>query len=277
MSNININGSIGYTLLTNGKNNILILADMHSELPYCNNGGIFVSDWLKGKKQSTILLEEVPRENNQLKELWPTSIHTQKLKELYLSNNISINGIDVRHFLIPYSWEIINEAKVEDMPLIKYLHLINNFFRIKHEYFIKKLGHIYSKEYLSNSELGRHFLRLKHKVKSFIRENKNLLEKPISLLSKSSIHVLEKINEFISDIMEWFIIAEIIQNNNSNIIVHAGLAHTSNLNDLLKNFYSYKLISYDGINNISEGYKNSNGCLNLSSKINNMFGGKIFN
>jgi hypothetical protein len=124
--------------------------------------------------------------------------------------------------------------------------------------------------------LGSHFLRLKRKVKNFIKENKNLLQKPISLLSKTHVHLLEKINEFISDIMEWFIIAEIIQNKNNNIIVHAGLAHTSNLNDLLINFYSYKLISNEGINNISDGYKNSNGCLNLSSKINNMFGGKIF-
>ena len=147
--NININGSIGYTLLTTGINNILILADMHSELPYCENNGIFVSDWMKSKKNSKILLEEVPRLGSTLKELWPTSIHTQKLKNLYLSNSISINGIDVRPFLIPYSWELINETKVEDMSLKKYFSLIDDFFKIKHHYFIKDLENVYTKEYLN--------------------------------------------------------------------------------------------------------------------------------
>ena len=65
---INISGSIGYTLLQNGNKKILILADMHSELPYCKNG-IFVSNWMKSKYKSKILLEEVPRENNKLIEL----------------------------------------------------------------------------------------------------------------------------------------------------------------------------------------------------------------
>ena len=87
-NDININGSIGYTLLENGKNKVLILSDMHSELPYCEKNGIFVSDWMKSKTKSKILLEEVPRTDSTLKELWPSSPHTQKLKELFLSNSI---------------------------------------------------------------------------------------------------------------------------------------------------------------------------------------------
>jgi hypothetical protein len=246
---------------------------MHSELPYCANNGIFVSDWMNSKKHSKILLEEVPRLGSTLKELWPTSIHTQKLKNLYLSNSIYINGIDVRPFLISYSWELIYEAKVEDMSLQKYFSLIDDFFKIKHHYFIKDLENVYTKEFLNRSQLGNHFLRLKNEVLKYIRENKNILNQPISFIYKNNKILLEKINEFISNIMEWYIVAKIIKNDNNNFIVHAGLLHTSNLNNLLINEYNYKLVSYEGINTIEEGYKKSNGCLTLSSKINNMFGG----
>ena len=74
--NLNLSGSIGYTLLNNNNKKVLILADMHSELPYCQNG-IFVSDWMKSKNKSKILLEEVPRTGSQLKELWPVTILTK--------------------------------------------------------------------------------------------------------------------------------------------------------------------------------------------------------
>jgi len=273
INDINLNGSIGYTLLTNGNNNILILSDMHSELPYCKANGIFVSDWMKTKKNSKILLEEVPRIGNTLKELWPTSIHTQKLKDLYINNSIVINGVDVRPFLIPYSWELINEAKVEEMNLKTYLHLIDNFFQVKHSYFIKDLKNIYTKEYLDNSKLGEHFMNMKKDILKYIQENKNILKKNISEIYKTNNQILEKINDFISNIMEWYIIAKIFQQNNNNFIVHAGLLHTSNLNNLLINEYDYKLSNYDGINSIKESDKKTDGCIKISSSINNMFGG----
>ena len=100
-NDININGSIGYTLLENGNNKVLILSDMHSELPYCEKNGIFVSDWMKSKTKSKILLEEVPRTDSTLKELWPSSPHTQKLKDLYLSKQ---NAKLLNYF----PWKILN-------------------------------------------------------------------------------------------------------------------------------------------------------------------------
>ena len=167
--NINISGSIGYTVLTNNKDkDILILADNHSQLPYCKNGK-FVSDWMKSKNNSKILLEEVPRIGNNLKELWPDAPHTQKLKNLFLENSIEIDGVDVRPFLIPFSWELVEE--VNDIKLKEYLDLLDKFFMLEHPYFIKKLNKVYTKEYLDNSKLGNHFFNMKNQVQNYVKQN----------------------------------------------------------------------------------------------------------
>ena len=68
----NIYGTIGFSLLEHidDKNKIMILADMHNTLPSCNNK-TNIADWFKSKfPTSEILLEEVPREDFKLKELW---------------------------------------------------------------------------------------------------------------------------------------------------------------------------------------------------------------
>ena len=148
MSNINLNGSIGYTLLIKNKIKILILADMHSNLPYCKTDGIFISDWFKNKYNSKILLEEVPRVGPQLKELWPSSPHTQKLKEEYIKNSHIIQGVDIRPLLIPFSWELASDEDTHSLKLKEYLELINLFFTLKLDFIKNDLKHIYSKEFL---------------------------------------------------------------------------------------------------------------------------------
>ena len=273
--NLNLSGSIGYTLLNNNNKKVLILADMHSELPYCQNG-IFVSDWMKSKNKSKILLEEVPRTGSQLKELWPSSPHTQKLKDLYLSNSMIINGVDVRPFLIPYSWEIVNEVDVKDMSLQEFFSFIDKFFKLGHEHFIKELNIVYTKNYLDNSDLGNHFFKIRNNVEIFIKNNKHLLKKYVKELVPNNHLMFEQINSFISDIMEWYIIAKIFnENSKNNFIVHAGLLHTSNLNKLLLTDYRFKLTNFEGIYSIDDADKNSNGCLILPESINKQFGGKI--
>ena len=176
MSTLNISGSIGYSYLSNGKIKVLILSDMHSKLPYCNNNeGIFVSDWLNKKYKSKVLLEEVPRTGTVLKELWPESPHTQKLKNLYLNSRV-IDGIDIRPFLIPFSWELfldnqidkIKKDELSKVKLIEYLSIISKFFSLKHDYFIKNLGKIYTKEFLNYNDLGKHFLKLKEETKKYL-------------------------------------------------------------------------------------------------------------
>jgi len=272
---INISGSIGYTLLQNVNKKILILADMHSELPYCKNG-IFVSNWMKSKYKSKILLEEVPRTGSSLQELWPASPHTQKLKELYLNNSMIINGVDVRPFLIPYSWELVNEVKVADMNLQKYFSFIDDFFKLNHSHFIKELSVVYKKEYLDSSILGKHFFRIRKDVEDFIQLYKPQLKDSVKELVNKNNSMFEKINVIISNIMEWYIVAKIFnETNENNFIVHAGLLHTSNLNKLLLSDYGFKLINFEGIYSIDDGYKTSNGCLALPESIDSQFGGKI--
>lgn len=286
MTEININGSIGYSYLINNNNKILVLADMHSKLPYCKDNSVFISDWMNKKYKSKILLEEVPRLGANLKELWPDAPHTQKLKELYLSSKV-IDGIDVRPFLIPFSWELLLEKNIppnkksefNKITLHDYMDLINYFFKLKHKYFIKNLGNIYTKDFLKDSELGRHFLNLKNETKILMKTNKHLFNKNIEFIINSNIELMEKINELISFIMEWYIIAKIFQyktnlNNVSNFIIHAGLAHTSNVVLLLQKIYGYKIQDLAGINYYDVNMdKSSNGCLKLPTRINDLFGG----
>ena len=285
MQEININGSIGYTYLTNNNNKILVLADMHSKLPYCKDNSIFISDWMNKKNKSKILLEEVPRLGTNLKELWPDAPHTQKLKELYLNSKV-IDGVDIRPFIIPFSWELLLELNIDEnkkkeidtVTLYNYMMLINDFFKLRHKYFIKTLDTIYTKDFLKSSELGIHFLKLKKETKKLLRDNKNLLNKNIQFIITNNNELMEKINELTSFIMEWYIIAKIFQNNNSNketnFIIHAGLAHTSNIILLLQNIYDYKINDIEGINYYNIGKDNSsNGCLKLPTRINDLFGG----
>jgi len=278
MSKLNISGSIGYIYLSDNKNKVLILSDMHSELPYCKENSEFVSNWMQRKYNSKILLEEVPRIGSTLKELWPSSPHTQKLKELYISSKV-IDGVDVRPFLLPFSWELlydnITPDNLKEVILYKYLYLINIFFKLKHKYFTKNIGRVYTKDYLKNSVLGEHFLEIKSKVKDFVKVNELVMNNKIIKLDPN---ILEKINEIISLIMEWYIIAKIYQGQEENInsfIIHAGLAHTSNIKANLITFYKFKVQDSNGIIDLKDANDNTNGCLKLPSEIDKQFGGRF--
>ena len=248
---------------------------MHSTLPYCKGESIFVSDWMNNKKKSKILLEEVPRLGSTLKELWPSSPHTQKLKDLYLSSKV-IDGVDVRPFLIPFSWELISEDKeLGKITLYEYLMLIDIFFQLKHKFFIKNLGNIYTKDYLKDSKLGVHFLNLKNKTQALMKKNKSLIkERTESLIDKE---IMIDLNELISLIMEWYIIAKVyksVDEKQTNFIMHAGLAHTSNVISVLKEIYGFKVLENVGSTDYDKDKNNlTDGCLKLPSKINDLFGG----
>jgi hypothetical protein len=277
MAQLNINGSIGYTLLSNKDIKILVLADMHSKLPYCDKDGIFVSDWFLKKFNSKILLEEVPRIGTQLKELWPSSPHTQKLKEAYLKNSSVIQGIDIRPFLIPFSWELSFDNKIPNIHLKNYLSYINLFCNLKLDLLRNELKNIYTKEYLSKSLLGLHYLKIKRLIKKYVDKNKKFLDIKIKDLAKNNTIVLEKVNEIISCIMEWYIVAKIYQsllNGKKNIIIHAGLVHTTNLILLLQKIYNFKIVSEEGLTNIDNYDNPNNGCLHLPVDIDKQFGGK---
>lgn len=112
----------------------------------------------------------------------------------------------------------------------------------------------------------------------FVKKNKINLDKNIKDLMKDNKLMLEQINDLLSDIMEWYIIAKIYQGINekkTSFIIHAGLAHTTKIIILLKNYYNYKVINDFGITNMSniDLDLHNNACLYLPINIDKQFGG----
>ena len=266
----NIYGTIGYTLLKNpnSNNKIIILADMHDRLPECSNR-TNISDWFTSKiNSSKILLEEVPRDNVTLHELWTESPHTQNLKNLFLNNQQIIHAVDIRPYLIPFSWEILSDLKTDDsfydIKFKKYLMVINSFFILDFRYLIEKLPN-YKIEKLVNTKLGKHFLIIKKNWKKFLENNQIYLNYLIKIVYQNNLNVLEKLSDILDQIMEWYICANIELNLDKPIILHTGLAHSDKVIDWLINHYNYKLENSNGINKMDEIIsKPMSGCVSLS-------------
>ena len=85
-----------------------------------------------------ILLEEISREDFKLQELWSTSEHTIKLKNLFLNNQQHIHDIDIRPYLVPFSWELVNKND-EQLKLNDYLIPLFKFLYIKSDILCKKI------------------------------------------------------------------------------------------------------------------------------------------
>lgn len=279
----NIYGTIGYTLLenTNINKKVIILADMHDTLPQCINQ-TNVSDWFKSKfGSSKILLEEVPREDFSLSELWSDSPHTQNLKNLFLSNSKIIQAVDIRPYLIPFSWEILSEsnehlnANTEDYNIVlkTYVVKINRFFSMKEKYFLKNIPN-YNLDNLPHTKLGKHFLAIKKNWKIFLEKYNHLLnEKLINMVSKNK-SALANISDLLDEIMEWYICACIHVYSDKSMILHTGLAHSEKVIEWLTNHYEFKIIQKEGINSMEEiFYKPLKGCMVIPTNIETQFGG----
>ncbi len=278
--NKNIYGAIGFTLLENNTISyspryILILADMHSKLPYCDDR-INISEWFFNNMKSTnILLEEVPRIDIKLKELWTDSDHTHELKNLFLKNCETIHAIDIRPFLVPYSWELYILNDNDKTSLQEYLSKIKNFIDLKHDLFKTKLKNVYNIDYLKKSLLGYHFDIIISLYTNYIKENKIYLNMIIADIFKKNKKILEDINDILNTIMEWFIIAKLFDlNNKKNTIIHTGLYHSEKVIIALTSIYNYKIKYKYGINNIvdadnAEKSTIVNGCIKLPKNIEN--------
>lgn len=269
----NIYGTVGYTYMGNGYNKLLVLVDVHSQLSYCENK-IDMSDWLKNNMNFTnVLLEEVPRDGVELNELWSESDHTQKLKNLFLQNSNLIHAIDIRPYLIPFSWELC-DLKNDNITFKDYLNKINIFFKLEDEYFKKNLSLVYDEKYLmKNIHLGKHFLDLHILFDKYKEKHMNHMEKNICDLVKEDRSIFEEFNSILDSIMEWFAIAKMFQLkfNKKNVIIHTGLYHSDNIRNKLIELYNYKIIDIDGINTIKdiENNKNYSGCISLPLHIQN--------
>jgi hypothetical protein len=276
-----IYGTIGYVFLIKGNRKIIVLADQHDTLPSCENK-INIADWFKKKiSSSKILLEEVPRKDNKLIELWQGSPHTQELKNLYLDNPINIPGMDIRPFMIPFSWEVLDQINIldnnYDIDMIEYFKEIDNFFCLQNKFVISNLSN-YNVNVLKDTLLGKHFIILKNKYRDFLEElnNEKLLKQKIRYLNTNHPNKLSFLNNLLDDIMEWYICAQIDLFHNKSIIIHAGLAHTEKIIKLLQEHYVFKIKNQYGVNNLSStGLGPRNGCIQIPQEIDSQFGGKL--
>jgi hypothetical protein len=264
---IKVIGAVGYTILDNDKIKIMIIADMHDVTEKC--GDIFISDWIKKQKNFKLLLEEVPKTDTKLKELWSSSPHTTKLRQLYLDNYDKIVGLDIRGELLKFSWELLNEMQFPETTLNQYLEYLQLFFSIKHPFFLNDIPKIYNESILlakESEKIRKHFEYCKNKFDMFVSTNKKLLEVNIQDIYKSNKKVLEEVNLLLNDVMEFYTCMQLYKQsllNNNKFIIHKGLFHTSNLLVWFTDLYGFKIIDNSGLTEFDKIDENHNGCLDL--------------
>jgi len=295
-----ISGSVEWFLLVKNEKYILIFSDIHSKSKYCtNNDSVFFNEWLNSiKNNSLVLIEEVDRTNVELKELWKEAVHTQKLKDWYIknSNKKNVIPIDIRPFLLPFSWQLWKENdECAKYTLKKYIELIKIFLfqEINSENkkiisplllsIIHKLEKV-RKNNKKNTGLMKHFNLIKKKFISFCAKHKDkmnlLIEKWVDqyddwmgnyLFYNGELKLLTEIEEIISAIMEWYTILNIMINDKLSVI-HAGLAHTRNIKYILENIYKFS-ISESFTHNLNKSTPDA--CVVLSPDINDKWTRKI--
>lgn len=274
---MNIDGLVGYTLLEKDNKNILIFADIHDGVTYCNDNSVGISDWIKGRfNNNQVLIEEVSLKNVKLKDLWPGSKHTQELKKLVKNYNSNVNAIDIRPLLIPFSWELLEKyPEFGNVTLGKYLKPIDDFFNntglLYTTIMVKEVEKLKNNKYYQKILLHYKIINEEYKVLKF-NNNLNTL---LSVLYKKK-DILEEINNIISFIMEWYIVL-LSLNTTRHTIIHSGLAHTTRLNNVLEKFYNFNIIEKKGLNHMKDiDYdKVYSACIMMPDHINSRFNKKF--
>lgn len=267
-----ISGSIGITILRNLKNNkrIILFADDHSKKVYCDDKTLdqhyeikeFLEKELENGQQ--ILLEEVPREDFNLEELWPESPHTQDLKNFFL-NEPRVTGIDIRPFLIPFSWNILDDNQDENIKNIlitEYLKLLDSFFNLKGNFFNEKIYPSIKKIKIKNSGLGKNLNDINQK---YIKMKKTIdPTKTIIYYFENDTGLFNKIDEICDNIMEFYTLLNVFTNNRISII-HAGLFHSNNILNWLTTDYNFEIIYQQGTNTYPTK-KDYKSCVHINIK-----------
>ena len=266
-----VSGSIGITILKKDKKIVYLLADDHSNTIYCehieknikNKNHSSIRDYIRNeiKRGNQILLEEIPRGDFELEELWPDSPHTQELKNLFLKDK-DIKGIDIRPYLIPFSIETIdNDKKLNDIPISQYLSRFDNFFNLKGKFYYEMLIPTIDKIVLSNDELIKNMKIIRTEydnIKSFTLKNKG----NIKYYMDNHPEIFEKINNLSSQIMEFYTILNIFTEQSKSVI-HTGLYHSNNILNLLTNLYNFKIVFKNGVNNFPPKQSKISSCIKL--------------
>ncbi len=271
-----ISGSVGYTLLKRDNKYVLLLADVHDGVKYCEQDSIMIDNFLNVKDNNNILLEEVLRENFTLTDLWPGSPHTQRLKQLNVKNH-KIKPIDIRPMLLPFSWELVGMNKMnQDVSLREYLLLLDNFFnykstRFNNNYIVPEMKKSFDKKDL----IIKHFHILKEKYNEFKKNNIKFMDSKILDIYKNNSDVLETLNTITSSIMEWYIVM-LVHNSIKNTIIHVGLAHSEKVLILLTGPYRFKIVKSQGVNNMDNLRDTMRACIMVPPEINNLFNRKNY-
>lgn len=276
---MHLSGAMGFSLFQSLNNKyILVFSDIHDGVSYCNSKDNQIADFLKSReKKNKILLEESTQEEVNLQDLWPNAKHTQELKKLAFESK-DINSFDIRPLLLPFSWELIEvDKKLGSYKLKEYLKLIDEFFNKSSVLYIKYVAKEVKKLKFLNKKNNLHLLEILDQYIKFKKDNDKYMDMTLEDLLKKNIDLLHKINDIISYIMEWYIIL-LILNSEQNIIIHAGLAHSSRVIDMLKTYYKFKLIEQKGLNNIDNLTENTmnnpNACIMLPNSVTNKFNKK---
>ncbi len=261
----NIYGAVGYTILkhpTTGKL-IIIFADRHDNLNTCDDN-ISMAKWMElNMGECLVLLEEVPRIGVKLSELWPASIHTQDLKNLFLKYPKYIIGFDIRHLVMPFSWETItvDNNKNKQILLYDYLKNIDEFFCLKNPYLKQQFAY-YDINNIKYTLTGKHYLIIKNYYTQFLNKYVSYLKLPITTIKLKHEEIFEELNLILDKIMEWYGCGMCILYKDMPIILHAGLAHTEYIVEILQTHYKYIPTEEYGINDIKDidPFK-SDGCV----------------
>ena len=259
---INISGIVGFTLLKYNNNKedlyLLLCADIHDGVSYCKDNGFMIAEFLNSKsKNNIILLEELLNTESKInvKALWPNSKHTQELKYLK-DDNDRVIPVDIRPYLVPFSWELMRDNnKLGDITLGNYLLPLENFFNKSSNFYlslikdkVQLMKEIQSRQTGSKLSPQVHFNEINSLFEDFKKEQKELMN---TMIIKLSHKLLERINNLISLIMEWYIIL-LIHNNSKNIIIHCGLVHNERILNLLTKVYRFVIIKENGINRVGD-------------------------
>lgn len=273
---MNISGSVGYTLLKRDNKYVLLLADVHDGVKYCEQDSVMIDNFLNVKDNNNILLEEVLRENFTLTDLWPGSPHTQRLKQLNVKNH-KIKPIDIRPMLLPFSWELVGMNKMnQDVSLREYLLLLDNFFNYKSTHFNNTyIVPEMKKDFDKKDLIIKHFHILKEKYNEFKKNNIKFMDTKILDIYKNNSNVLETLNNITSSIMEWYIVM-LVHNSIKNTIIHVGLAHSEKVLILLTGPYRFDIVESQGVNNMDNLRDTMRACIMVPPEINNLFNRKNY-
>tara|TARA_B100001287_G_C22644278_1_gene511817 strand:+ start:539 stop:1384 length:846 start_codon:yes stop_codon:yes gene_type:complete len=253
-----LSGSIGVIILEKNNKKICLLSDDHSNSLYCSNNQndhMDIDDFLKEKfnEGNQILLEEVPRDGFDLKELWPDSPHTQSLKDLFLDDTNNISGVDIRPYLIPFSWDVIEvegkKSNLIDLPILDYMIKIREFMNKKGKFYEKIFEPAYKKLIVKNSGLGRNLIDICNNYDEILKvindTNIEPNKKTISYYLENNKSLFYSIDKLCDMIMEFYIILLSFTTCKPSYI-HSGLFHSSNILNYLIDVYRFSVIYKHG-------------------------------